>query len=100
MTALPPPPIVPGTVTAAAPLTVSRATTESLPTRIFLVALSLIFLFIFLILPLAVVFYEAFAHGLRAYWETLSDPGLIDSVYTTLIAVGIAVPLNVCFGLA
>lgn len=78
----------------------AHSTTEPRWVRLLLITLALCFLSLFLVLPLAVVFYEAFAHGLGAYLEVLKDPGLQASIETTLIAVGIAVPLNILFGLA
>ena len=85
---------------AATPPDRSRATTESPAVRFVLIGIALAFLALFLVLPLVVVFYEAFANGFDAYLEVLRDEDLLSAVQTTLIAVGIAVPLNIVFGLA
>ncbi|WP_084143505.1 sulfate ABC transporter permease subunit CysW [Methylocapsa acidiphila] len=65
-----------------------------------LIAVSLIFLALFLILPLAVVFYEAFAKGALAYLAALAEPDAQSAIRLTLLVAAIAVPLNVVFGLA
>ena len=82
------------------PTSRAAATTEPRWLRAALIGFALVFLFVFLVLPLAVVFYEAFGHGLRAYWGVMTDRSLLASVRTTAIAVGISVPLNILFGVA
>lgn len=74
--------------------------TESLPVRASLIALTLIFIAVFLVLPLVAVFAEALARGVGAYFEAISDPVALAAVKLTLIAAGIAVPLNLIFGIA
>ena len=78
----------------------SRLATESLPVRILLILATLVFLGLFLGLPLAAVFAQAFASGKGAYWEALKDPNTISAIKLTLLTAAIAVPLNVLFGLA
>jgi len=56
------------------------------------------FLSILLLLPLYEVFSQAFAKGWDYYVESLSDPIALESIKLTLIAAGIAVPLNLVFG--
>jgi sulfate transport system permease protein len=51
-----------------------------------------------LLAPLVMVFYRTFQSGLRPAWQTLSDPDTIHAFEVTLIATGIAVPLNTVFG--
>lgn len=53
-----------------------------------------------LVLPLAVVFVEAFAPGLEAWAAAITDPDTLSAAGLTLLAAGVAVPLNVVFGLA
>lgn len=77
-----------------------RATTETPWVRWTLIAAALIFLGLFLILPLIIVFTEALAKGLGVYFAAISDPAAASAIKLTLIAAGIAVPLNVVFGLA
>ncbi len=65
-----------------------------------LIAVSLIFLLLFLVLPLAVVFYEAFAKGAAIYFAALAQPDALSAIKLTLLVAAIAVPLNIIFGLA
>jgi sulfate/thiosulfate transport system permease protein len=79
---------------------VQSATTESRWVRYSLIATALIFLSFFLLLPLVVVFTEAFAKGAGVYFAAITHPDAAAAIKLTLIAAGIAVPLNVVFGLA
>lgn len=63
-------------------------------------ALSLGFFAIFLLMPLLVVFAEALRKGVAAYFAALSDPDALSAIKLTLIAAAIAVPLNVVFGVS
>ena len=65
-----------------------------------LVCIALAFVFLFLILPLATVFYEAFRKGVDVYWDSLLDPDALSAIRLTLLAAAIAVPLNLVFGVA
>jgi sulfate transport system permease protein len=56
------------------------------------------FLTVFLFLPLAVVFSQALQTGWHGYIEAMKDPDSLSSIKLTLITAGIAVPLNVVFG--
>jgi len=76
------------------------AVTESLPTRIILIALALAFLALFLILPVIAVFVEAFRKGPTAYVEALLEPDAWSAIKLTLTVAAIAVPLNLIFGVA
>ncbi len=51
-------------------------------------------------LPLIIVFSEAFARGAELYWASISEPAALHAIKLTLIAAAIAVPCNVIFGLA
>jgi len=53
-----------------------------------------------IVLPLGVVFSEAFAKGLSAYLATFDDPDAQAAIKLTLLVAAIAVPLNAVFGLA
>ncbi|MBX9676680.1 MAG: sulfate ABC transporter permease subunit CysW [Methylotenera sp.] len=78
----------------------SRATSEPAWVRWTLIATVLLFLTLFLIVPLAAVFTEALRKGLDTYITALSDPDALSSIKLTLIAAAIAVPLNLVFGVA
>lgn len=76
------------------------ATAESPVVKWTLIALVLAFFASFLLLPLAVIFAEAFAKGAAAYFATFQDDVTRDAIKLTLLTVVIAVPLNTIFGLA
>lgn len=67
-------------------------------TVLVLVALGLIVWI--LVLPLAVLFVEAFAAGMGAFIAAVTDPDAVASVRLTLLVAAIVVPLNTVFGLA
>jgi len=60
----------------------------------------LAFLTLFLFVPLAFVFAEAFKKGVDVFLKAISDPDALSAVRLTLLAAGIAVPLNLAFGVA
>jgi sulfate transport system permease protein len=74
------------------------STTEPAWVRNTLVGLALVFLLLFLVLPLAAVFTEALRKGLGAYVEALKEPDAWAAIRLTLITAAIAVPLNLVFG--
>ncbi len=76
----------------------SRRLTEPRPIRWGLTALALAFLTLFLILPLLVVFLEAFSSGVSAYVAAVSEPDALAALKLTLLAAAIAVPANLVFG--
>jgi sulfate transport system permease protein len=75
-------------------------TTEAAWVRYTLIGISLTFLFLFLVLPLAAVFAEALRKGFDAYWQALKEPDAWSAISLTLITALIAVPLNLVFGIA
>lgn len=87
--------------TAAVPRSVSHeVTTEPAWVRFVLIGLALAFLILFLFLPLAAVFTEAFRKGAQAYFASFNDSEAFSAIKLTLIAAGISVPLNLIFGVA
>jgi sulfate/thiosulfate transport system permease protein len=74
--------------------------TEPRLVRLLLTAIALLFLALFLVVPLAAVFIEAFSKGLEAYREAIVSPDALAALRLTLFAAAIAVPLNVVFGVA
>ena len=76
------------------------STTEAPWVRYTLTAIALLFLLLFLVLPLAAVFTEALRKGLGAYLEALKEPDAWAAIRLTLITAAIAVPLNLVFGVA
>ncbi|MDD2535468.1 MAG: sulfate ABC transporter permease subunit CysW [Macromonas bipunctata] len=79
---------------------VQAGTTESAWVRYLLTGLALLFMALFLALPLAAVFTEALRSGLDAYWDALKDPDAWAAIRLTLITALVAVPLNLAFGIA
>ncbi len=68
--------------------------------RTLLIGLALAFLTVFLFVPLAFVFHEALRKGFGVYLRAITDPDAVAAVKLTLLAAGIAVPLNLLFGVA
>jgi sulfate/thiosulfate transport system permease protein len=68
--------------------------------RALLISVALLFLAVFLLLPLIVVFMEAFKKGAEVYLESILEPDAAAAIRLTLIAAAIAVPLNLVFGVA
>jgi sulfate transport system permease protein len=76
------------------------ATAEPAVVRWLLIGVSLLFLGVFLAVPLAAVFYQAMAKGLGEYFRALVDPHTRAAIGLTLITAAIVVPLNTLFGIA
>ena len=73
-------------------------TTERKSTKVVLLAITLLFLGLFLVLPLAAVFVEALRKGFAAYLESFQDPDARAAIRLTLTVA--AMPLNLVFGIA
>ena len=58
------------------------------------------FLALFLLVPLAVVFTQAFAKGWQLYLAAIGDPMALAAVKLTLVVAAIVVPVNTLFGVA
>ncbi len=65
-----------------------------------IVAVSLTFFTLFLLMPLFTVFFEALRKGWETYFAALVEPDALSAVRLTVIAAAIAVPLNLSFGVA
>jgi sulfate/thiosulfate transport system permease protein len=68
--------------------------------RLLLITVALLFLGLFLVLPLLAVFVQALAKGIGAYVVAVSDPAAWAAIRLTLVVAAIAVPLNLVFGVA
>ena len=68
--------------------------------RYTLITVALLFLTLFLFVPLVAVFYEALKRGWSTYQEAVVDPDALAAIKLTFIAAGISVPLNLVFGVA
>ncbi|MBV7536974.1 sulfate ABC transporter permease subunit CysW [Duganella sp. sic0402] len=65
-----------------------------------LIAIALLFLTLFLFVPLVSVFFEALKKGWEAYSAAIFEDDAISAIKLTLITAAIAVPLNLVFGVA
>ncbi|MSP62833.1 MAG: sulfate ABC transporter permease subunit CysW [Myxococcales bacterium] len=63
-----------------------------------LTAFAVAFLALFVALPVASVFLQAFEHGPGAYLAALTDPEALSAIRLTLVAAALSVPLNTVFG--
>jgi sulfate transport system permease protein len=77
-----------------------RATSESPGVRWALIALAIGFMALVLVLPLVLVFIEAFRKGAGFYFDALREREAISAIQLTLLVAAIAVPLNLAFGVA
>ncbi|HSH54841.1 MAG TPA: sulfate ABC transporter permease subunit CysW [Methylotenera sp.] len=78
----------------------SRATSEPVWIRWSLIAVVLVFLSMFLFVPLAAVFTEGLRKGFETYFAAIIEPDALAAIKLTVIAAAIALPLNLVFGLA
>ncbi|QXZ10872.1 sulfate ABC transporter permease subunit CysW [Comamonas sp. Y33R10-2] len=76
------------------------STTEPRWVRWVLITIAMLFMVLFLILPLLSVFGEALRKGWDVYVAALSEPDALSSIKLTFITALIAVPLNLVFGVA
>ena len=77
-----------------------RTLTEPPGIRLAATATVLLFLALFLIVPLVIVFASAFAGGAALYLSAIREPDALAALRLTLLAAAIAVPLNLVFGVA
>jgi sulfate transport system permease protein len=77
-----------------------RATDESAVVKTILIGASLGFLLLFLGLPLAAVFAEAFRKGVAVYLSSFRGPDTRAAIALTLLIAAIVVPVNLAFGAA
>jgi sulfate transport system permease protein len=87
--------ITPATVPGRA-----RATQEPTWVRRTLTGAALLFLTLFLFVPLASVFYEGLKKGVDVYFASLVEADAVSAIQLTLLTAAIAVPLNLVFGVA
>src|SRR5260370_5935803 len=73
--------------------------TEPIAVRFVIIAMAVIFLTVFVVLPLVVVFAQAFSKGVGAYFTALADPEALSAIRLTLMVAVISVGLNLVFGL-
>lgn len=66
--------------------------------RFVIIATAIAFLSLFIVLPLVVVFAQAFSRGIGAYLAALSEPEALSAIKLTLAVAAISVVLNLIFG--
>ena len=77
-----------------------RHQTEPRALRWLLIAIVVVYLGLFLVLPLVSVFVEALRNGLGAYLQAISEPDAMSAIRLTLLTAAVAVPFNLVFGVA
>src|SRR5437868_2319510 len=77
-----------------------KATADPLWARVLIGGLAMIFLALFLVVPLAAVFAEAFREGARVYIAAITNSEARSAIQLTLLTAAVAVPLNLVFGVA
>ena len=78
----------------------AQSTGEPAWLRRTLIAIALLFVATFLILPLAAVFTEALRKGFDAFFEAFKEPDAWSAIKLTLLITAITVPLNLVFGVS
>jgi len=76
------------------------AVTEPPFVRAILITAALVFLAVFLMLPIFVVLVSALTKGVQFYFQAFTEPAAVAALKLTLLVAAITVPLNVLFGLA
>jgi sulfate/thiosulfate transport system permease protein len=66
--------------------------------QIALRVVALAYLAALLLIPVVVVFYRTFEHGLGAFWDSITTPAAIHAFWLTVEIALIAVPLNTVLG--
>jgi sulfate/thiosulfate transport system permease protein len=61
---------------------------------------ALAYLLLLLVLPVGLVFFRTFEHGLGPFWTAVTDPDFLHALWLTILIALIAVPLNTIFGVA
>lgn len=79
---------------------VSASTLEPVWVRVLLIGIALLFLTLFLFMPLLAVFAEALKKGWDTYTAAIIEPDAWSAIKLTLLTAVIAVPLNLVFGVA
>jgi sulfate transport system permease protein len=63
-------------------------------------ATALTYLALLLVIPVGLIFYRTFEHGIGAAWDSVTTPEAQHAFWLTFVMVAIAVPLNTFFGVA
>jgi sulfate transport system permease protein len=82
------------------PARLKSVVTERPAIRAALIGVAVVFLLLFLVLPVLAVFQQAFAKGLGAYLDSFADADALAAIELTVLVAAIAVPFNLVFGIA
>lgn len=63
-----------------------------------LIAIGALFSVLLLVVPMVMIFIEAFSSGAGAVWQNLSDPDMLHAIWLTVLVALITVPVNLVFG--
>lgn len=85
------------TTSSAAP---RRAANDPWWLQLILISITVGFVGIFLLLPLFVVFFEAFRGGIAVFLKSFQDRAALSAIRLTVFTAAVSVPLNIVFGLA
>ncbi|MBB5031758.1 sulfate ABC transporter permease subunit CysW [Prosthecobacter vanneervenii] len=77
-----------------------KATADSLTSRILIIGMAVGFMGLMFVLPLIIIFQEAFRKGWEGFAEAFDDRATTHAIWLTLKVAAITVPLNTLFGLA
>ena len=78
----------------------TAATVEARWVQVGLITIALLFLVVFLFIPLFAVFTEALRKGWDAYIAAIIEPDAVSAIKLTLLAALISVPMNLVFGVS
>ncbi len=78
----------------------SLARTETPGVRRILIGIALLYLALFIFMPLLIVFSTALQKGIIFYFKSLADFDTVAAIKLTVLTALIAVPLNLVFGIA
>lgn len=65
-----------------------------------LIGLALVLTFFVVLVPLAYIFYRAFAAGMAAYGASIMTPDTLHAIWLTVLVTVIVLPVNIAFGIA
>ena len=79
---------------------IQQVTREPNWVRWLLIAIGLGWFAALLLLPLAVIFIQAFKQGVLVFWHAISEPDALSALGLTALVTLLSVPLNLVFGVA
>jgi sulfate transport system permease protein len=88
------------TIESAGPLVRRDPHTDPQLARSIIIGLTVTFLFVFVVLPVILVFSEALSRGVGFYFNALTDSEALSAISLTLITAIISVGFNLVFGVA